>query len=63
MGYPTVKSSPWKKGLRRRRPKFLLWSAGFWKRLVEQAQRDGERDVSLKCRDMIREMNELLYGI
>lgn len=66
MPFPTVKSDPWKKGKRRRRRKFRLWSGKFWKKLCDQAQGDVilglGREVSLECVRMISEMNRLLYG-
>jgi len=62
MGFPTVKSDPYKKGLKPRR-KHLLWSEWFWKQLVAQAKRDfWSRDVSPACVKMISDMNDLLYG-
>jgi hypothetical protein len=60
MPFPTVKSDPWKR--RQVAKRHSLWPSSFWKRLVEQARRDGARDVSLACVEMISETNLLLYG-
>lgn len=61
MPFPTVKSNPYQAGLKRRRQS-VLWSAEFWKRLVEQAKADCTAAISEECLRMIGEMNEMLYG-
>lgn len=78
MPFPTVKSDPWRKGLRQRR-RHILWSEEFWKRLCKQASPllsvvkadkwnhiprfpSGSEKVSPQCAEMIVEMNLLLYG-
>lgn len=38
MSYPTVKSDPWKKGVRPKRRRRGLWSAEQWKRLAKAAK-------------------------
>lgn len=62
MSFPTVKSDPWKKGLKPRR-RHLLWHNSFWKRLKENAFDGG---ICSPFRggilEMISEMNERLYG-
>jgi hypothetical protein len=40
MGFATVKSDPWKKGLTPRRRRRGLWSGAQWKRLCETAKRE-----------------------
>lgn len=67
MGFATVKSDPYKAGLRprrsrsRRRP---LWSARQWRALCRQAWVDdrtfnrNEYPLSDRCVDMIRQFNE-----
>lgn len=62
MGFAPVKSDPWKKRKRARTRKFQLWPAEFWKRLIEQAERDCCREISDRCVEMIRQTNELLYS-
>jgi len=78
MPFPQVKSDPWKKGLKRKRPPFQLWSGGFWKKLCERGAplwsvlkssqfhlmgKQGKRqELTPECIEMIHEMNELLYG-
>ena len=61
-----VKSDPYKKGLRKRRMRFLLWPSSFWGRLVDQEKRDwkntSQADLSSACIRMIAEINSLLYG-
>jgi hypothetical protein len=68
MSFPTVKSDPWKKGIRPRIG-FRLWSTQFWKRLCERARddqffkpKDEPRWVSPECVLMIADMNRLLYA-
>lgn len=71
MGYAPVKSDPWKAKLKPRRRTFMLWPDSFWKRLVERAKDEcalhaGQphscATVSPSCVEMIREVNQLLYG-
>lgn len=40
MSFPTVKSDPWKKGLKAKRKRRTLWSPDQWKKLVEAAKND-----------------------
>ncbi len=62
MGFPTVRSDPWKKGKRPNRVK-LLWSADFWKQLVRKAEKELWRvDLTPQVRAMITLMNLTLYG-
>jgi hypothetical protein len=68
MTFATVKSNPYKKGLRPRRI-HKLWPGRFWKRLCEQAKDDqsfrprhATRWMSSECRRLIQEINEELYG-
>jgi hypothetical protein len=63
MPFPTVKSDPWKKGVRKPRCRFLLWPDKFWKQLVQQAMDDRLiwDGISPACLELIREMNLLLY--
>jgi hypothetical protein len=65
MTFPTVKSNPYQKGVRRRRI-LRLWSAAFWRSLAKQAEMDffatRDRDLSPVCIRMIGDMNEWLYG-
>lgn len=63
MGFPTVKSDPY----RDRKPKVRrgpLWPESFWATLAEQARRDALRydGISPRCVEMIAEFNRLLYG-
>lgn len=63
MPFPTVKSNPWKKGLRKQRLRFQLWPEHFWKKLCEVAKfRHPWNDVPIECQEMIHEINLQLYG-
>ena len=62
MGFPTVRSDPYK---RRRRRRSQLWSAKFWRELVDAASLDWgrkRRGISDLCVEMIGDMNEWMYG-
>ena len=63
MTFPTVKSSPWKKGIRRRLAN-RLWPGAFWKKLVDRAWADhyGNPAMSPACVEMIGDQNLTLYG-
>jgi len=61
MGFPTVKSDPWKKKPRKSRA--TLWNSKWWKELCERAKRDiGTFDrrkypISDACVELIRDFN------
>lgn len=57
MGFPTVKSDPWKKGFRPR-PNRNLWPESFWKKLMDVAW--GKTKGSWV--EMVGDMNEFMYG-
>lgn len=63
MGFPTVKSDPWKaKAWRVRGRRRHLWSDAQWKELVKRADRDrfivGRKNpISDGCLELIREFN------
>lgn len=57
MGFPTVKSDPWKKGIRPR-PNRSLWPESFWKKLMDVAWGKVEGNWI----EMIGDINETMYG-
>lgn len=65
MGFPTVKSNPYTKGLRPPKPRFALWSNGFWRRICDVAKfywPTPPQRVHPLVLEMICEMNLRLYG-
>ena len=58
MPFALVKSDPYKKGKRRLRRRFLLWSDQFWDKLCELAKFNMDAEIMREIRDM----NERLYG-
>lgn len=61
MGFPTVKSDPWKKSTRRR-TRHTLWPERFWRELVQTDKHYIGKGLSDSVREKIAEMNLLLYG-
>lgn len=55
MGFPTVKSDPYKKRARRRQK---LWSAKFWRELIAI----GNGFMTPEVVAAISEMNDWMYG-
>lgn len=58
---PAVKSDPWRKGARRPRPRFQLWSDAFWRRLTD-AGGGLDAPFSGAVLEMICAENLRLYG-
>lgn len=62
MPFATVKSNPYKAGLKVNRKRSCLWPDKFWQELVEQAKRDDPERFSNACFEMICDINARLYG-
>ena len=56
MTFAPVKSNPWERKRKRRRPRFRLWSDQEWRRILDTAAVGGD------WRKFVRELNERLYG-
>ena len=72
MPFPTVKTDPWKKGARKPRRRFTLWSESFWRLLVKTEHEERGDAIfgctasnvcmTEKCVELVSEQNFLLYG-